>query len=182
VPHLATCIFLICYYEPELGAEIDPGMSLTPLPIGQGSNPQPFDCVPSALPLDHSFRLINFRYIIKAAFLYNIFFEAFVYTKFGFGIFWKNNFSAKVLTAVVNFTNVSRAFSMNRYYFDGRGKSVRPRLTAAMSEAVNYEMGLVSSSADLFQQQQQVGVVLIITTTVTMTSTICYLTFLRGKS
>jgi len=25
VPHLATCIFLIFYNEPELGAEIDPG-------------------------------------------------------------------------------------------------------------------------------------------------------------
>jgi hypothetical protein len=29
---LATCIFLIFYKEPELGAEIDPGMALTPLP------------------------------------------------------------------------------------------------------------------------------------------------------
>ncbi len=26
VPHLATCIFLIFYNEPELGAEIDPGI------------------------------------------------------------------------------------------------------------------------------------------------------------
>jgi len=59
---------------------------------------------------------------------------------------------------------------------------VRPRLTAAMSEAVNYEMGLISSSADLFQQQQQVGVVLKIATAATMTSTICYWIFLRGKS
>jgi len=42
---------------PELGAEIDPGMALTPLPssIGQGSNPQPSAPEPSALPLDHSF-------------------------------------------------------------------------------------------------------------------------------
>jgi hypothetical protein len=32
VPHLATCIFLIFYKEPELGAEIYPGMALTPLP------------------------------------------------------------------------------------------------------------------------------------------------------
>jgi len=31
VPHLATCIFLIFYNEPELGAEINPGMALTPL-------------------------------------------------------------------------------------------------------------------------------------------------------
>ena len=51
---------------------------------------------------------------------------------------------------------LSTAFLLNRYYFDGRGKSVRPRLTAAMSEAVNYEMGLTSSSGDLFQRQQQV--------------------------
>jgi len=45
VPHLASCIFLIFYNEPELGAEIDPGMALTPLPssIGLGSNPQPSD-------------------------------------------------------------------------------------------------------------------------------------------
>jgi len=57
VPHLATCIFLIFYNGPELGAEIDPGMALTPLPssIGRGSNPQPSDREPSALPLDHSF-------------------------------------------------------------------------------------------------------------------------------
>jgi hypothetical protein len=32
VPRLANCIFLIFYNEPELGAEIDPGMVLTPLP------------------------------------------------------------------------------------------------------------------------------------------------------
>jgi hypothetical protein len=27
VPHFATCIFLIFYNEPELGAEIDPDMA-----------------------------------------------------------------------------------------------------------------------------------------------------------
>jgi len=45
VPHLATCIFLFFYNEPELGVGIDPGMALTPLPssIGHGSNPQPSD-------------------------------------------------------------------------------------------------------------------------------------------
>ena len=32
VPHLATCIFLFFYNEPELGVGIDPGMALTPLP------------------------------------------------------------------------------------------------------------------------------------------------------
>jgi len=44
---------------PELGVEIDPDMALTPLPssIGWGSNPQPSDRAPSALPLDHSFCL-----------------------------------------------------------------------------------------------------------------------------
>jgi len=59
VPHLATCIFLIFYNEPELGAESYLEMALTPLPssIGQGSNQQPFDREPSALPLDHSFCL-----------------------------------------------------------------------------------------------------------------------------
>jgi len=54
--HLATCIFLIFYNEPELCAGIDPGMALTPLPssIGQGPNPQPSNHEPSALLLDHS--------------------------------------------------------------------------------------------------------------------------------
>jgi len=57
VPHLAVCIFLFFYNEPELGVGIDPVMALTPLPpsIGQGSNPRPSDCELSALPLDHSF-------------------------------------------------------------------------------------------------------------------------------
>jgi len=36
VPLLGTCIFLIFYKEPELGAEIDPGMVLTPLPSSIG--------------------------------------------------------------------------------------------------------------------------------------------------
>jgi hypothetical protein len=60
VPHLATCIFLFFYNEPELGVEIDPGMALTPLPlsIGQGSNSRPSDREPSALPLDHRFRCL----------------------------------------------------------------------------------------------------------------------------
>jgi len=59
VPHLSTCIFLFFYNEPELGVGIDPGMALTPLPssIGRGLNPWPSDCEPSALPLDHGFRL-----------------------------------------------------------------------------------------------------------------------------
>jgi len=58
LPHLATCIFLFFYNEPELGVGIDPGMALTPLPsrIGQGLNPRPSD-EPSALPLDHGFCL-----------------------------------------------------------------------------------------------------------------------------
>jgi hypothetical protein len=59
VPHLATCIFLFFYNEPELGVGIDPGMGLTPLSssIGQGLNPQPSDREPGALPLYHSFCL-----------------------------------------------------------------------------------------------------------------------------
>jgi len=58
VPHLATCIFLCFYNEPELGVGIDPGMALTPLPssIGQGLNPQPSNHEQGALLLDHSFR------------------------------------------------------------------------------------------------------------------------------
>ncbi len=50
--------------EPGLGAGIDPGMALTPLPssIGWGSIPQPSNCEPSTLPLalDHSFRFLWF--------------------------------------------------------------------------------------------------------------------------
>jgi len=68
VPHLATCIFLFFYNEPELGVGINPGMALTPLPssIGQtASNPRTSDREPSALPLDHSFRLLhNFSLLI----------------------------------------------------------------------------------------------------------------------
>jgi len=58
VPHLATWIFLFFYTEPELGVGIDPGMALTRLlsSIGQGLNPRPSDCEPSALLLDRSFR------------------------------------------------------------------------------------------------------------------------------
>jgi len=57
---LDTCIFLFFYNEPELGVEIDPDMAMTPLPssIGRGSNPRPSDREPSALPLDHNFRLL----------------------------------------------------------------------------------------------------------------------------
>jgi hypothetical protein len=36
VPHLATCIFLFFYIEPELGVGINPGMALTPLPSSIG--------------------------------------------------------------------------------------------------------------------------------------------------
>ena len=64
MPHLATCIFLFFYNEPELGVEIDPGMALAPLPssIGRGSNPRPSDHEPSALTLDHSFRFWDLEY------------------------------------------------------------------------------------------------------------------------
>jgi hypothetical protein len=62
VPHLATCIFLFVYNEPELGVGINPGMALTPLPssIGRGLNPLPSDREPSALPLDHGFRHMTY--------------------------------------------------------------------------------------------------------------------------
>jgi len=54
------------YNEPELGLGVDSGMALTPLPssIGRGSNPQPSDREPSALPLDHSFCFIIEMYFV----------------------------------------------------------------------------------------------------------------------
>jgi len=59
VPHLATCIFLFFYNEPELGVGIDPGMALTPLPssIGWGLNPRPSDptLIPTLMTLSHTF-------------------------------------------------------------------------------------------------------------------------------
>ncbi len=63
VPHLATCIFLVFCNELELGAEIDPGMALTPLPssIGRGSNPRHSDCKTSARP-QLSLILLNFAF------------------------------------------------------------------------------------------------------------------------
>ncbi len=69
VPHLATCIFLFFYNEPELGVGIDPGVALTPLPNSHlchfhlaldrdrthnHNSSQSEDCELSALPLDHS--------------------------------------------------------------------------------------------------------------------------------
>jgi len=75
VPHLATCIFLFFYNEPELGVGIDPGMALTPLPssIGHESNPRPSDHEPSTLPLDHSFGYHDVEsYVISSTSLLNI--------------------------------------------------------------------------------------------------------------
>jgi hypothetical protein len=57
VPHLA--IFLFFYNEPELGVGIDPDMALAPLSSSIGLNPRPPDHEPSALPLDHGFRLVK---------------------------------------------------------------------------------------------------------------------------
>ncbi len=67
MPHLATCIFLFFYNEPELGVGIDPGMALTPLPssIGHGLNPRPSDREPSAIRQDRSFRLNRRKYFIS---------------------------------------------------------------------------------------------------------------------
>ncbi len=47
-----------------MDAGIDPDMALTPLPssIGQGSNPQPSECKPSALTTDHSFHCNHKQY------------------------------------------------------------------------------------------------------------------------
>jgi len=47
--------------EPGLGAGIDPGIALTPLPssIGRGSISRPSNHEPSTLLLDHSFRYMN---------------------------------------------------------------------------------------------------------------------------
>ncbi len=42
VPHLATCIFLVFYKEPELGVGIDLGMALTPFPSSIGMEPTTF--------------------------------------------------------------------------------------------------------------------------------------------
>jgi len=42
VPHLATCIFLVFYNEPELGVGIDHGMALTPFPSSIGIEPTTF--------------------------------------------------------------------------------------------------------------------------------------------
>jgi len=49
---------LFFYNEPELGVGSNPGMALTPLPSSMGLNPRSSDCEPSALPLDHGFRLL----------------------------------------------------------------------------------------------------------------------------
>jgi len=56
VPHWLPVFFLFFYSEPELGAESDPGIALTPLSssIGRVLNPQPSNRELSALPLDHS--------------------------------------------------------------------------------------------------------------------------------
>jgi hypothetical protein len=66
VPHLATCIFLFFYNEPELGVGIDPGMALTPLTssIGWGLNPRPSDHEMSAQPLNHSFCIVFYLNIL----------------------------------------------------------------------------------------------------------------------
>ena len=53
--------------EPGLGAGIDPGMGLTPLPssIGRGLIPRPSNRESSTLPLDHSFRFYAFLYALN---------------------------------------------------------------------------------------------------------------------
>jgi len=87
-PYDIKDFFLVCtiwlsvfFLFSIMGAAIDPGMALTPLPssIGQGSNPRPSDCEPSALPLDHSFwcydikDLIIFHEILKSVANFHLF-------------------------------------------------------------------------------------------------------------
>ncbi len=52
-PIWLSVFLLFIYNEPELGAGVNSGMALTPLPssIGKGLNPQPSYHEPSALPL-----------------------------------------------------------------------------------------------------------------------------------
>ncbi len=42
----------------------------------------------------------------------------------------------------INNNNNNILSNVSRYYFDGQGKSVRPKLTETMSEAVNSHLGL----------------------------------------
>jgi hypothetical protein len=65
------------------------------------------------------------------------------------------------LIEVSNTSSKFKFWFLKSYYFDGRGKSVRPRLTAAMAEAVNNEFGL-TATRQLFQRQQQVRVLTLI--------------------
>ncbi len=60
-PICLPVFFLFFYNELELGAGINPGMALTPLPssIRLGLNPRPSDHEPSALPLDHIFHFVH---------------------------------------------------------------------------------------------------------------------------
>jgi len=59
-PHLATCIFLLfpLLNEQRLGAGINTGMALTPVPssIGWDSNPQTSNCKSSLLTTRPDFR------------------------------------------------------------------------------------------------------------------------------
>ncbi len=47
--------------------------------------------------------------------------------------------------------------SMSRYYFDGQGKNLRPRLSLAMSRAVNSHLGV--SSARVTDLQRRVATI-----------------------
>lgn len=65
---------------------------------------------------------------------------------------WAKNGPKEVTEIVVN--NVSGK-TLFRYYFDGRGKLIRPYLTGAMAAAVNCQLQ-VTPTAHLLTQQQQV--------------------------
>ena len=55
-------------------------------------------------------------------------------------------------------TNANKTLeSMSRYYFDGQGKNLRPRLSLAMSRAVNSHLGV--SSARVTDLQRRVAAI-----------------------
>ena len=51
-------------------------------------------------------------------------------------------------------TNANKTLeSMSRYYFDGQGKNLRPRLSLAMSRAVNSHLGVTSARVTDLQRK-----------------------------
>merc|ERR1711976_121124 len=51
-------------------------------------------------------------------------------------------------------TNTNKTLeSMSRYYFDGQGKNLRPRLSLAMARAVNSHLGVTSARVSDLQRR-----------------------------